>query len=425
MLKIISLCIVILVCPAMAIVVQDYDAAESAPSELNWDFVYQYKGASGVAVGGPWLLTAAHVAYGTGSADLSIGGLTYNQEEIVFHDAADLALVRFDRALPGQYSLYTFEDLVDRFVLMVGYGTTGTALEASWTDSGAGAGVERWGSQIVSMAGTHRSRPDGVVYVSTSGYWMHFNRGDTVNEAGAGSGDSGGGVFYNDNGLWKLTGVITGRTSGTYTSTFTASMSDYSGWIYDTVPEPATIGFMSCSMFGLLFLRRFNHRKQKMFLYSFRNCRRDFLCDSFCTSNISDTEAVNILTVRDRISDILSKLWGLLRILLRPVYTWEKKQTVLFWNRIVLMYENCAIREGASVVAMERFAVQKLDSFLEWIGWDHLVQQKEAWTGIIRRGYRERSVRTLDVFLDKVFWDKAMSAFDAIMRNSKSNSRSV
>ena len=79
-----------------AIVVQNNTVAEAAPAGFSyWNHVYDYKGGSAVAVGGPWLLTAAHVAKEGGSGDLSIGGTAYSPTGVIkYHDGtADLALI--------------------------------------------------------------------------------------------------------------------------------------------------------------------------------------------------------------------------------------------------------------------------------------------------------------------------------------------
>ena len=54
---------------AEAIAVADYSSAEQSPAaaqapynSFNWDFVYNYRTSSAVAVDHYWLLTAAHVA---------------------------------------------------------------------------------------------------------------------------------------------------------------------------------------------------------------------------------------------------------------------------------------------------------------------------------------------------------------------------
>ena len=93
-----------------AIAVADLVVAESSPTQVtayadfDWDFVYNYKGSSAVAVDDYWLITAAHVADDGGSGALTIHGEVYTQMQRVYHPTADLALVRYDKALPGFYS---------------------------------------------------------------------------------------------------------------------------------------------------------------------------------------------------------------------------------------------------------------------------------------------------------------------------------
>jgi len=239
-----------------SIVTGDNSAAEQAPSGLNWDYVYNYKNSSAVAVNPYWILTAAHVADDGGTGALTIGATTYYQQEIVYHDTADLALVRYDKALPGYYQLYGGELIPSNnklSVIMVGYGNTGTVSSTSWTDSGSGRGVKRWGSQRIDRTQTVSYDAGGIVGMTTnSGFWMDFNLGDTANEAGVGWYDSGGGTFYNDGGVWKLAGINTVRGgSNPYTSTFSVSMQAYESWVNEVVPEPTT-GILLAAV-GLVF----------------------------------------------------------------------------------------------------------------------------------------------------------------------------
>lgn len=253
---------------AGAIVVENYSVATNAPTgdwDLNWDYVYNYKNSSSVAVGEYWILTAAHVADDGPSGDLTIAGTTYFQQEIIYHagvddpdnaDNADLALVRYDKPLPGFYDLYTGSLSTGSEFIMVGFGNTGTVVEVIeggghggppglpspvttnyyYTDSGAGRGTKRWGTQSYSIPSTKTYTADPLT-TTNKGFIMSFNVADTTYEAGVGTYDSGGGTFVEENGAWKLAGINTTRDGigSQYTSTFAVSVPDYATWITNTM----------------------------------------------------------------------------------------------------------------------------------------------------------------------------------------------
>lgn len=222
---------------ASAIVVQDYATAETPPDGLDWSYVYNYKGSSAVAVGGSWLLTAGHVADDAGSGTLSIDGITYTQQEVVYHSSADLALVRYDLPFPGHYTLYDGY-LLGIQTLMVGFGDTGGVSIDYWTMSGTGRGTKRWGSQIIDRTSINWYYVGGSVgFTQNYGFWIDFNLGNTSHEAGTATGDSGSGVFFNDGGVWKLAGInssVAGN-GGQYNSTFSMSVPYYYSWIANTI----------------------------------------------------------------------------------------------------------------------------------------------------------------------------------------------
>lgn len=271
------LCSVCVPLSGFAIVTASNTVAETSPEAtngFNWDYVYNYKKSSAVAVGSHWLLTAAHVADDSSSAagfsNVVVSGTTYYPQEIIFHSAADdaehdqtadLALVRFDKKFPGFYTLYSGEfpeegwagppwnqywvDGLD--AVMVGYGTTGTVSSLyytpkAWNANPNGSGTKRWGTQTIE--GNYSMAYDGLgdVGMTTNvGIEMSFDSTGSDYEAGLGTYDSGGGTFVEEDGVWKLAGVntITGShvtsVTGAKDWMFAVSVPAYETWITETM----------------------------------------------------------------------------------------------------------------------------------------------------------------------------------------------
>lgn len=248
---------------ASAIVVADYATATNSPSGINgfnWDYVYNYKGSSAVAVGSHWLLTAAHVADDGGTGTIVVNGTNCYQKEVIFHlpqddsqhtARADLALVRFDKEFPDYYPLYTGTFPAQTFLkdkrldaVLIGYGVTGTVYStyytmAAWNVSPNGHGVKRWGSQKIDGPDNESyTLPSMTVDTVNVGMKMTFVSNDTPYEAGVATYDSGGGTFVDDGGTWKLAGINTTiyRTSGLTPTNgvdmmFAVSVPDYATWV--------------------------------------------------------------------------------------------------------------------------------------------------------------------------------------------------
>jgi hypothetical protein len=256
-----------------AIVVKEYSIATNPPSgtwDLNWGYVYNYKGSSAVAVGSHWLLTAAHVANDGGTGTISVNGTNYVQQEIIFHavandpqhtSKADLALVRFDKPFPGYYPLYTETFPAGEMVgprnnkvwqdypcVMVGYGVTGTVYSTYYTPKAhtdSSKGTKRWGTQIIeddaTITYTVTDDPLGTL-TNVVGFYMDFDLADSDYEAGLGSYDSGGGTFVKESGVWKLAGINTAvyrfkdaTPSNSVDWIFSVSMPSYGTWITNMI----------------------------------------------------------------------------------------------------------------------------------------------------------------------------------------------
>ena len=183
-----------------------------------------------------------------GSGALLIEGETYTQMQRVYHADADLALVRFDKALPGYYELFENSMRVGLFspnLLMVGWGNTGTVSRVSFSNGPGGAGTKRWGSNRANFRQTVNADVGGTAgEVSSEMIGLSFNLLDTEYEAGAGTRDSGGGVFIEEGGEWKLAGTILylSGTDPNYTGVSAAETAVYSDWIESVVTDVDTDG---------------------------------------------------------------------------------------------------------------------------------------------------------------------------------------
>lgn len=233
-----------------AIITSNNVLAETDPYELtglNWDYVYNYKRSSSVAVGDHWLLTASHVADDYRDGSLIINETLYTPLKTVYHESADLALVQFDQEFPGHYDIYTDSMIQGQEVIMVGYGNTGTVSEAYFFDSNSGDGTKRWGSipyYNTFLTGANIIEGNYTNYVSSRKMYLifqHDNFEDTFNEAGAGVYDSGGPSFTYSDDTWQLAGINVSRSGNNNTgfkTSFSIQLADYAGWIDEIINAP-------------------------------------------------------------------------------------------------------------------------------------------------------------------------------------------
>ncbi|MDF7807791.1 trypsin-like serine protease [Pontiellaceae bacterium B12219] len=241
---------------ASGIATADLSTAEIAPTNagysLLWDYVYPYKGASSVAVDHYWILTAAHVADDGGTGELNVNGQSYSAQETVYHDTADLALVRFDKPFPGYHLLLEGEifhsegsgwreKTVYDELLLVGFGRTGLVTQTTFENGPAGNGIKRWGTNQGNGTETTISTEVGGTAgsVSSACFHMDFDTTDTAYEAGAAQYDSGGPVFIESDGDWMVAGisVYLSGSDPDYTGNYAVKISDYRDWIKSVIAD--------------------------------------------------------------------------------------------------------------------------------------------------------------------------------------------
>ena len=240
---------------AIAIAVSDLPVSEASPaniaaySDFNWDHVYNYKNSSAVAVHDNWLITAAHVADDGPDSSLIIQGEVYTQMQQVFHPTADIALIRYDRELPGFYPLHTGN--VVRFgtnpeLLMVGWGYTGMVASTSFRNGPGGQGVKRWGTNRAAQSGFPVTVDMGgeVGLLTTDVFSTAFNLNDTAYEAGGAQFDSGGGAFIRHGGQWKIAGtiILLKGLPPNFTGNYIAEIAEYADWINEVLTDQDSDG---------------------------------------------------------------------------------------------------------------------------------------------------------------------------------------
>lgn len=284
--------------PAGAVVVISGAANTTAPSgQPYFSNVGRVGGATGIYIGGGWVVTAAHVAPSL-PASATFGGVAYTTAAGSYHRLGnpagsglsaltDLAMFRLatSPSLPT-VPIATAIPAVGTDVMMIGAGRLQSATPAYWqvtpvagpnndiwtqvTPPGqsynaagfyaAGAYTLRWGENEVDANGLTVAYGYGDV----RGYTTVFDIGVMTHEAQAINGDSGGGVFHQVAGAWQLSGMMvtiaTYENQPAYTAvigneTYMLDLTYYRNGILAVIPEPSA-PILAAGGLCLLFRRR-------------------------------------------------------------------------------------------------------------------------------------------------------------------------
>jgi len=202
-------------------------------SEVNsgWQWEGKWAGAFvGTPIAPHYFLTASHLGGAVGGA-ITFQGKNFTTTAGYDDPITDLKIYKVNGTFSTYAPIYTLNSEVGKKAMVFGRGTgRGNAVVKNGVTKGwqwaTQDGVMSWGDNNVS------STLDGG-----SGYGQlmkfTFSRTGLYNEGALSTGDSGGGVFINDGGKWKLAGInylVEGPFSLTQGgATFNASLFDKGG----------------------------------------------------------------------------------------------------------------------------------------------------------------------------------------------------
>jgi len=209
--------------PASAVLIASGDGSgnTTAPADdPGWHQVGRRGGLNAVYLGYGWVVTAAHVGFGSVELDGSVYPAVPDSYHPILHAPsvnADLGIFRIDpypRGLPP-LEIPTSPVPVGADAVLIGWGQLrGAATRWQGMDGWlwAGGSVKRWGTnEIGASLGSGppvNATELDLAGLTTQALVVDFSEGAPGDEATVTVGDSGGGFFVRDGSAWKLGGVV-------------------------------------------------------------------------------------------------------------------------------------------------------------------------------------------------------------------------
>jgi len=236
----------------------------------GWDLQGNWGSFLGTPIAPNYFITAKHVGGSVGGT-FTLAGQNYTTTAKFQTADSDLTVWKINGSFPTYAPLYTTSYTFGQDIIMFGRGTQRGAEVVANSELkgwlwGSADGVKRWGRNDLS------SLIDGGAGLGPV-LTANFDYAAGSNEGTFSTGDSGGGVFVQDGGIWKLAAInygvisafkqtadgplqngaifdagglyfgenlITDGTVNVPTYSVFTPIAVHSDWILTTVPEPAT-----------------------------------------------------------------------------------------------------------------------------------------------------------------------------------------
>ena len=226
--------------PASAVILSRTSTRNTAaPSGTNlnsgWQFTGNWGSFTGVPISSRHFITAGHIGGGTNQT-FTLNGRNYTTNAVYDDPTTDLRIYRITSTFPSYAPIYTGTYENGKRAMIFGRGTQrGSEVRKSNVLKGWKWGlqdrVKSWGENLVSG---YVNGGTGIGQVLKFTFNRQGTSGAQYNEGALSTGDSGGPVFINDGGKWKLAGInylVDGpfSLSGTNGTGFNASVFDKGG----------------------------------------------------------------------------------------------------------------------------------------------------------------------------------------------------